>query len=132
MRAATSNPVNISENFTSRKFSVTLYHLKPGKAPGPDSIFPELIFHAGAALKFWLCGFLSSYLRRLKISKFCRRALVVAIPKPKKPEEDPKSYHPISLRCVPYKILKRLIHTRVDPIIDSNSLESRLDFDPRN
>ena len=31
--------------------------------------------------------------------------------------EDPKSYRPISLLCVPYKILKRLIHTRVEPII---------------
>ena len=31
---------------------------------------------------------------------------------------DPKSYRPISLLCVPYKILERLIYARVEPLID--------------
>ena len=44
--------------------------------------------------------------------------MVVAIPKPKRPVEDPKSHHPISLLCVPYKILKRLIHAGVGLIVD--------------
>ena len=94
-----------------------LQHLKPAKAPGPDSICPELILHAGAALKSWLRDFLSFCLRRLKISKIWRRALVVAILKLGKPVGDPKSYRPISLFCVPYKILERLIYARVEPLI---------------
>ena len=101
-----------------REFTASLQHLKPGKAPGPDSIFPEYIIHAGDALKSWLRDFLSSCLRRLKISMIWRRALVVAIPKPTKPVGDPKSYRPISLLCVPYKILERLIYARVEPLID--------------
>ena len=44
--------------------------------------------------------------------------IVVAIPKPGKPVEDPKSYRPISLLCVTYKILERLIYARVEPLID--------------
>ena len=64
-------------------------------------------------MKSWLCGFLSFCLRHLKIPKVWRRALVVAIPKPKKPVEDPKS----SLLCIPYKILERLIHACVDSIV---------------
>ena len=64
---------------------------------------------------FWLRGFFSSCLRRLKIPKVWRRALIVAIPKPLKSVEDPKSYCPISLLCVPYKILERLIYNRVEP-----------------
>jgi len=40
------------------------------------------------------------------------------IPKPEKPLGDPKCYRPISLLCVPFKILERLIYARVDPIID--------------
>ena len=91
-RATTPDEVNISDSFLQREFTAALQHLKPGKAPGPDSIFPELILHAGAALKFWLREFLSFCLRRLKISKIWRRALVVAIPKPKKPVGDPKIY----------------------------------------
>ena len=67
---------------------------------------------------FLLRDFLSSCLRRLKIPKIWRRALVVAIPKPGKPVGDPNSYRPISLLCVPYKILERLIYARVEPLID--------------
>ena len=47
-----------------------------------------------------------------------KRALVVAIPKPSKPAEDPQSYRPISLLCFPYKILERLIYNCVKPLID--------------
>ena len=43
---------------------------------------------------------------------------MVAIPKPAKPVGDPKSYRSISLLCVVYKILERLIYARVEPLID--------------
>ena len=106
------------DNFSQRKFTAALQHLKPGKTPGLDSICPELILHAGAALKSWLRDFFSSCLRRLKIPKIWRRTLVVAIPKPRKPVGDPKSYRPISLFYVPYEILERLIYARVEPLVD--------------
>ena len=117
-KATTPDAVNISDNFSQREFAAALQHLKPGKAPGPDSICPELILHAGAALKSWLCDFFSSCLCRLKIPKIWRRALVVAIPKPGKPVGHPKSYRSMSLLCIPYKILERLIYARVEPLID--------------
>ena len=116
--ATTPDPVYISDNFSQREFAAALQHLKPGKAPGPDSMWPELINHAGAALKFWLRDLLSSCFRRLKMSKIWRRALVVAIPKPMKSVGDPKSYQPISPLCVINEILERLIYARVDPLID--------------
>ena len=84
-RATTPDAVNISDNFSQREFAAAFRHLKPSKAPGPDSICSELILHSGAALKSWLRDFLSSCLRRLKTPKIWRRALVVAIPKPAKP-----------------------------------------------
>ena len=114
-RATTPDAVNISDNFSQREFTAALQHLKPDKAPGPDSICPELILHAGAALKSWLRDFLSSCLCRLKNFQDLEK---IAIPKPTKPVGDPKSYRPISLLCVPYKILKRLIYARVEPLID--------------
>jgi len=57
-------------------------------------------------------------MRQLKIPKIWRIALIVVIPKPEKPLGDPKSYPPISMLCVPFKILERLIYACVDPIID--------------
>ena len=68
-RATTPDAINISDNFSQREFAAALQHLKPGKAPGPDSISSELILHVGAALNSWLREFLSSCLRRLKIPK---------------------------------------------------------------
>ena len=48
-RPIPTSPVSIYESFISQEFAAGLKHLKPGKAPGPDSICPELITHAGAA-----------------------------------------------------------------------------------
>ena len=105
-RATVPDTVNIYGDFSPRKFAAALHHLKPSKSPGPDSICLELVIHAGPGLKFWLRGFLSSCLCQLKIPKVWRKALVVVIPKPSIPVEDSQSYHPISLLCIPYKILE--------------------------
>ena len=75
----------ISRDFSPEEFARSLQLLKPGKAPGPDSICLELIIHAGASPKSWLNNFFSSGMHQLKIPKIWRRALAVAIPKPKKP-----------------------------------------------
>ena len=115
--ATSIDAVNIPGDFSPREFAAALHQLKPGKDPGPDSTCPELLIHAGPGLKSWLRGFLSSCLRQLKIPKARRKALVVAIPKPSKPVEDPKNYRPISLLCVLYKILEQLIYKRVEPIV---------------
>ena len=131
-RATTPNAVNISDDFSQREFSAALQQLKPGKASSltiTDSIFPELILHAGAALKSWLHDFLSSCLRRLKIPKIWRRALVVVIPKPTKLVGYPKNYQAISLLCVPYKFLERLTYARVKALIDALLPKSRLGSD---
>jgi len=109
---------SISDPFRPEELPAALRRLKPGKSLGLDSIFPEFILHAGSALKSWFCDFLSSCMCQLKIPKIWRRALVAAILKPEKPLEDPKSYRPISLLCVPFKILERLIYAHVDPIIN--------------
>ena len=127
-RATTPDAVNIFDNFSQREFTAAFQHLKPGKAPGPDAICPEVIIHVGAALKFWLRDFISSCLRRLKIPKIWRRALVVAIPKSTKPVGHSKSYRPISLLCVLYGIFERLIYARVELLIDPLLPKERAGF----
>ena len=68
-RTTTLDPVNISDTFSQREFTDALQHLKQDKTPGPDSIHPELIIYAGAALKSWLRDFLSPV---CAVSKFPR------------------------------------------------------------
>ena len=62
-KATIPSLVIIPGNYTSREFTVALQRLKPGKTCGLYSICSKLILHAGAHLKSWLCGFLSSCLR---------------------------------------------------------------------
>jgi len=109
---------SISEPLRPEEFAAALRRLKPGKFPGLDSIFPEFLLKAGSALKSWFCNFLTFCMRQLTLPKISRKALIVAIPKPENALGDTKSYRPISLLCVPFKILERLIYGRVEPIIN--------------
>ena len=63
--------------------------------------------------------FLSSCMCHLGIPKIWRRAIVIAIPKPNKLLNKAKSYCPISLLCVPFKIFECLIHSPIELVIDS-------------
>ena len=112
-RATAPDAVNISGYFSPREFAAALHYLKPGKAPGPDSICPKLLIHASSGLKFWLRGFLSPAQK----CKSLEKGVVVAIPKPSKPVEDPQNYCPISLLCVLFKIIEQLIYSSVEPIV---------------
>ena len=57
-------------------------------------------------------------MRQLKLPKLWRRALAFVIPMPNKPLGYPKSYGLISLFCVPFKIVERLVYACVEPIIE--------------
>jgi len=109
---------SISDPFRPEELTAALRCLRPGKSPGLDSTFPEFILHAGSALKYWFCDFLAFCMYQLKIPKIWRKAPIVAIPKLEKSLGHPKSYCLISLLCVPFKILERLIYARATPIID--------------
>ena len=79
----TPDDSSLTREFSLTEFATALQKLKPGKAPGPDQICPELILHAGPTIKPWLCKFLSSCLCQLRIiPQVWRRSLVVAILKP--------------------------------------------------
>ena len=86
--------------FKPDELSNTLNHLEPGKSLGLNYIFPEFALHAGSALTSWLCGFLTSRIRQLKILRIWRRALVVAIPKSNKPLGTQKVITPLSQLCL--------------------------------
>ena len=109
---------DLSSDFTMSELIEVIRQTKSGKKPGPDLIHPEFILHARKVAITWLQEFYSTCIRRLRISKLWRRAVVIAIPKPNKPIDDPKSYRLISLLCVPFKILERIIYTHLEPIID--------------
>ncbi|KAJ4938228.1 hypothetical protein JOQ06_002853 [Pogonophryne albipinna] len=119
---------NLSGDFTVDELSEAISKLKPGKSPGRDNIHPEFVTHQSTTTSGWLCAFFSSCYRRSKLPKTWRRTSVIALPKPNKPAEDPKSYRPISLLCVPFEILERMIHSRIEPVVDSQLPQEQAGF----
>ena len=68
----------------------------------------------------------------LEIPKIWRRALVVAISKPKKLVKDPESCRPVPLICVLCKILEVLIHTCVELSINPQLPGDQAEFRQRD
>ena len=117
-RALIPSPVNLSGDFSSREFAAALQHVKPGKAPGPDSICPELIIHAGTALKSWLRGFLSSCLCQLKIFQSLGKSICSCDPKAKETCRGPKELSSYLLALCPLQDPRTTDLTRIEPIVD--------------
>ena len=62
--------------------------------------------------------------------KSWKMAKIIAVLKPNKPADSPKSYRPISLLSATYKLLKRLIYNRILPIVESILPEEQDGFRP--
>ena len=109
---------HLENDITTLEVSSAIKSLKLGKAPGPDGIHNEFIKNCGTKLVHWLNEFLNICYRHIRIPKQWRHANVISILKPGKPETSPRSYRPISLLCTTYKLLERILLTRIEPIID--------------
>ena len=110
---------NVSQAFTTDEIINALKATKAVKAAGPDGIFPDMLKNIGPAAIRWLQAFYDDVVTTAKIPKIWRSANVIAIRKPGKPLDDPTSYRPISLLCCCYKLLERLLLTRLAPIFES-------------
>lgn len=99
--------------FTQAELDLALSKCKNGKAAGLDDIRVEQIKNFGPITKCWLRELMNKCVQSCKIPKLWRKAKVIAIRKPGKDQNDPKSYRPISLLCHLYKVLERLILHRL-------------------
>ena len=66
---------------------------------------------------FWILFFNS--LTTKKLSKVWNMAKVIAALKANKLADNPGSYGPISMPCIPSKLFERLIYNRIKPVIES-------------
>ena len=55
---------------------------------------------------------------------------IIAVLKPNKTTDSPKSYRPISLLSATYKLLERIIYNRILPIVESILPEEQAGFRP--
>ena len=63
-----------------------------------------------------------------KIPKIWRQSKIIAILKPGKDSAIPKNYRPISLLCHTYKLYKRIILNRIDPVVEQRLIKEQAGF----
>ena len=97
--------------------------LKPNKGPGIDYIHPDL-----ACVKEWLHILHNVCFKTSILPKSWYRTKIIALAKLNKPLDDPKSYHLISLLYFPYKLLERLLHAHLDPVINPQLQKEQAGF----
>lgn len=107
-----------SRDFTISEISEALKETKTGKAAGLDGVFPEFLRHCGPRTLSWLTSFYNEVLRSGQLPTMFKQTKIVAILKPGKEGLNPEDYRPIALLSVCYKLLERLIHNRIKPVVE--------------
>lgn len=102
--------------------------MKRGKAAGPDDMLTEMITQLGPAAKQWLLNMYNTCIQTQHIPPIWRKAIIIALLKPGKDPNLPKSYHPISLRCITYKLFERLLLSQRSPQIDAELIKDQAGF----
>ena len=80
--------------------------------------------------RLWLLDMLNDCLKQQQIPNAWRKAKLVALLKPGKYPESPKSYRPIALLCSLYKLLERMILTRLQCNIEHRLIPQQAGFRP--
>ena len=84
----------------------------------------------GPTTRLWLLDMLNDCLKQQQIPNEWRKAKVVALLKPGKIPEIPKSYRPIALLCPLYMVLARMILTRLQCKIEHKLIPQQAGFRP--
>ena len=121
---------DLTSEFTIEELVAAMRTFKPGKSPEPDNIHPEFILHLHDSCLKWLTNLFSTCMEHKKMPKSWKIAKIIAVLKPNKLADLPKSYRSISLLSVTYKLLERLIYNRILPIVESFLPEEQAGFIP--
>ena len=126
---------SLSDSFSSipinkHEVDTAIKQMKAGKAAGIDGIFPDMIKNLGPKAIDWLAQSLSDVIDKTEYPQTWREAKILAILKPGKPSNVPSSYRPISLLCCFFKLLERILLTRISPVLDSHIPIEQAGFRP--
>lgn len=104
--------------------------MKSNKAAGIDDIRTEQIKNFGMDALKWVTSLINNCITTFRIPKVWRKAHIVALLKPGKEPDDPKSFRPVSLLCHLFKVMERMILNRITEYIDKNLIPQQAGFRP--
>ena len=115
---------DLSSPVTVEEITMAIKAIKTGKAAWIDGVYPEMITHLGPRARQWLAAAMSDAEVNGKYCYLWKRTKVLAILKPNKKPDDTNNYRSISLLCCVYKLLERIILTRLTPIMSRPAFAS--------
>ena len=118
------------EPFTEKELQEAKTSLKLGKAAGLDGISTEMIQHFGEKTRAWTLALMNRCASSCTIPAAWRKAKVVALLKPGKEPTNRKSYRPISLLSILYKLYERMILARISPTVERQLTPDQAGFRP--
>jgi len=102
------------------------------KSPGHDLITNRIIKHLPKKAILLLACIFNSILRLSHIPQVWKHSIIIPIPKPDKPPDQPSSYRPISLLPSLSKILEKIILKRINPILNNQNIIPNTQFGFKN
>ena len=122
-RIATSDRVRLEEQVTIGELESTLFSMKNGTSPGSDGFSVEFYKFFWTDIREFFYAMCIESLSRGTLPQTLKEGIIVLLPKPNKPRDLLKSYRPITLLNVCYKIisgtianrLKAALQTIIDP-----------------
>jgi len=124
-----SSPSTPSLQFTTTyevKHRISL--LKSKSAPGTDGITPSMLRNLSHKALNHLTHLLNHLLRLGHFPALWKTAIVIPIPKPNKPSNDPNSYRPISLLSNLAKLFERILAARLTSFVLQHQLLPHTQF----
>ena len=104
-----------------------LRSLNPGKSCGPDDIHPRILKELADEISLPLTHIFSLSLETSTLPEIWKKANVTAIFK-KGDKKEPGNYRPVSLTCIPCKMLESIVRDKVMEYMKQHKLFSKQQF----
>ncbi len=112
----TGNEADPIRSISPREILKIVSKLRDKKAPGMDLITTQMLKEAPKKFRVYLTYVFNAILHLRYIHNHWKLANVIMIPKPGKPLNKPKSFHPISLLPLLSKVFEKLYLTRLKDV----------------
>ena len=125
LRHVTDSLNNIE--ITEETVELALLKIKPDKAPGPDQVRPQILKECATSLARPLTIIYKKSLEESRIPDKWKTALVAPIHK-KGSRNVASNYRPVSLTCIPCKVLESIVRRAVIQHMAANELFSECQY----
>jgi hypothetical protein len=109
----------LDDDVTMDEIAAAVKDLATDKSPGSDGITPEFYVHFWPKINIYVTDSINHAITTQKLSIDQRRGILTLIPKKDKDVRYIKNWRPLSLLNTDYKLLAKILATRLQKVLDS-------------